>query len=65
MRRTFPAGVTILKADWPYQVSCVSMLVTKPKTFVRARPVLLFNGLTIQRGEAIRHSAFAILIEGQ
>jgi hypothetical protein len=38
--------------------------VTKPKTFVRARPVQLFNGFTIQRGEAIRHSLFVILIEG-
>jgi len=45
-------------------VSCVSMLVTKPKTLVRARPVQLFNRLTIQGVEAIRHSAFAILIEG-
>jgi hypothetical protein len=40
------------------------MLVTKPKNIVRARPVHLFDGLTIQRFEAIRHSAFAILIEG-
>jgi hypothetical protein len=26
-RSTLPLGVTILKADWPYQVRCVSMLV--------------------------------------
>src|SRR5439155_23178330 len=25
MSRIFPLGVTILKADWPYHVSCVSM----------------------------------------
>src|SRR5215813_3832738 len=63
--RTFPLGVTILKADWPYQVSCVSMEITKPKAVRRASDAeekmvmqksaeirdigLRFNDLTVQR----------------
>src|SRR5262249_23788018 len=35
--KTFPLGVTILKADWPYQVSWVSMEVTKSKSVHSAR----------------------------
>jgi hypothetical protein len=34
-----------------------SLIVKSPRRFQ-------FNDLTVQRGEAIRHSAFVILIEG-
>src|SRR5204862_5494397 len=70
--RTFPPGVTILKADWPYHVSCVSMLTTKLKSArsatgdqknEEARGWLVtsdmrLDDLTIEPCEAIRHFTY-------
>src|SRR5213593_2506704 len=42
-RRTFPAGVTILKADWPYHVNCVSMAIRKAKRRGQARAMTRLN----------------------
>src|SRR5438270_7246424 len=71
--RIFPPGVTILKADWPYHVSCVSMLITKLKRARSARgdqqneegrgPLVTWDmrldDLTIEPCEAIRHFILA------
>src|SRR3982751_5370898 len=48
--RTFPPGVTILKADCPYQVSCVSMEITKSKSVGLASETP-FEGVTVYNGE--------------